>query len=132
MTEQIHVLINGEEYGPYSDAEFRQYLAEQNIISHDLVWTDPLAQWMTVEEFLKKPKPEPTPKVPSKLPTPSDGREATDLFYRGINLSLGDNVVSADLKSSSRSRNQSPRQRSRRSCQRQAMVGRRQIYFTVG
>src|ERR1035437_2868613 len=46
------------------------------------------------EEFLKKPKPEPTPKVPSKLPTPSDGREATDLFYRGINLSLGDNGVS--------------------------------------
>jgi TPR repeat protein len=96
MTEQIHVLINGEEYGPYSDAEFRQYLAEQNIISHDLVWTEPLAQWMTVEEFLKKPKPEPTPKVPSKLPTPSDGREATDLFYRGINLSLGDNGVSED------------------------------------
>ena len=96
MTEQIHVLINGEEYGPYSDAEFRQYLAEQKIISHDLVWTESLTQWVTAEEFLKKPKPEHTPTVPPKLPGPSDGRKATDLFYHGINLSLGHNGIVQD------------------------------------
>jgi TPR repeat protein len=96
MTEQIHVLINGEEYGPYSDAEFRQYLAEQKIISHDLVWTESLTQWVTAEEFLKKPKPEHRPTVLPKLPGPSDGRKATDLFYHGINLSLGHNGVVQD------------------------------------
>lgn len=96
MTEQIHVLINGEEYGPYSDAEFRQYLAEQKIISHDLVWTESLTQWVMAEEFLKKPKPEHRPTVLPKLPGPSDGRKATDLFYHGINLSLGHNGVVQD------------------------------------
>ena len=96
MSDQIHVLINGEEYGPYSDAEFRQYFAEQKMISHDLVWTESLSRWVTAGEFLKMPKPERTQNVPPKLLTPSAGRKATDLFYHGIDLSLGHNGVVQD------------------------------------
>ena len=58
MTEQIHVLINGEEYGPYSGDEFRQYFDEQKIIGHDLVCTESLTQWVTAKEFRKRLKVE--------------------------------------------------------------------------
>src|ERR1039458_6846507 len=33
MQDLIHVLIDGEEFGPYSDEEFRQYFHEQKIIN---------------------------------------------------------------------------------------------------
>jgi hypothetical protein len=93
MTEEIHVLINGEEYGPYSRPELQQYLAEHKIVHRDLVWTESLTQWVPVEEFLKKSQPELDPSVPPRSPTPSDIREMEDLFYRGITLGLGDSGV---------------------------------------
>src|ERR1039458_7438606 len=96
MQDLIHVLIDGEEFGPYSDEEFRQYFHEQKIINRDLVWAESRTQWETAEEFLKKPRAEQTPNFPPSLPTPSNGRKAKDLFYHGIHLSLGDNGVAQD------------------------------------
>ena len=114
MPDLIQVLIDGEEYGPYSEQEFRQHFDGQKIIGRDFVWTESLTQWVTAEEFLKMPKqeqtaflrffapgntdgkeflkipkPEHTPAIPPRSPTSVEARKATDLFSRGINHILG-------------------------------------------
>lgn len=54
MSRRIHVLINGEQFGPYPEAEFRQHLADRKIVSSDLVWREGLTDWIAAEELLQQ------------------------------------------------------------------------------
>src|SRR5262245_38946759 len=40
MSRRIHVLINGEQFGPYPENEFRQHLIDRKILRSDLVWRE--------------------------------------------------------------------------------------------
>jgi TPR repeat protein len=102
MPDLIHVLINGEQFGPYSEQELRQYIDEQKIIGQDLVWNESLTQWMTTEEFLKTLKTQHMPDHVPSLPTPIDERNGTELYFQGVNLCLGDNGVIQDYRAAYR------------------------------
>jgi len=54
MSNRIHVLINGEQFGPYPEAEFRQHVAERKILKSDLVWREGLPEWITAGELAEK------------------------------------------------------------------------------
>ena len=54
MSKRVHVLIDGEQFGPYPEAEFRQHVSAQKILKTDLVWREGLGDWVTVAEFLDK------------------------------------------------------------------------------
>jgi S1-C subfamily serine protease len=52
MHEQIYVTINGEPFGPYTEEEFRLYIAEEKIQISDLAWHEGLPDWITVDQLL--------------------------------------------------------------------------------
>ncbi|HXJ57557.1 MAG TPA: GYF domain-containing protein, partial [Verrucomicrobiae bacterium] len=52
MSNRIHVLINGEQFGPYPEAEFHQHVADRKILKSDLVWRDGLTDWIPASELL--------------------------------------------------------------------------------
>src|SRR5262245_21663493 len=54
MSKRIHVLINGEQFGPYPENEFRQHLADRKILRNDLVWREGLPGWIPADELLSK------------------------------------------------------------------------------
>src|SRR5262245_34851342 len=53
MSKRIHVLINGEPFGPYPEVEFRQHVADRKILHSDLVWREGLADWIPAGDLLK-------------------------------------------------------------------------------
>ena len=52
MSKRIHVLINGEQFGPYPESEFRQHVTDRKILQSDLVWRESLADWISAGELL--------------------------------------------------------------------------------
>ena len=52
MSNRIHVLINGEQFGPYPEPEFRQHVADRKILRSDLVWREGLVDWIPAGELL--------------------------------------------------------------------------------
>ena len=52
MSKRIHVLINGEQYGPYPEKELRQHVADTKILGNDLLWREGMPEWLAVSEFL--------------------------------------------------------------------------------
>ena len=52
MSNRIHVLINGEQFGPYPESEFRLHLAERKILKADLAWREGLADWLPATEMI--------------------------------------------------------------------------------
>src|ERR1051325_4396368 len=69
MSKRIHVLINGEKFGPYPETEFRQHLAEKKILRTDLVWREGLPAWIEAEEFLAALDKESAAALPVSPPT---------------------------------------------------------------
>src|SRR6187401_2414001 len=53
MSRRIHVLINGEKFGPYAEIEFQRHLADKKILRSDLVWREGLTDWVTAEALLQ-------------------------------------------------------------------------------
>jgi uncharacterized RDD family membrane protein YckC len=47
---QIHINRDGQNYGPYSLDEARQYLASGNLIATDLAWFEGAANWMPLSQ----------------------------------------------------------------------------------
>ena len=47
---QIHINRDGQNYGPYSLDEARQYLASGNLIETDLAWFEGAANWMPLSQ----------------------------------------------------------------------------------
>lgn len=54
LSEQgrYYVLINNENFGPYSRHELVQYVSEKKILRKDPAWTEGLTEWVTVEDIL--------------------------------------------------------------------------------
>ena len=40
MSNRVHVLINGEPFGPYPEVEFRQHIQDRKILKSDLAWRE--------------------------------------------------------------------------------------------
>ena len=47
---QWHCSIGGQKYGPISEADVKQWIAEGRLSSLDLVWTDGMAEWASVSQ----------------------------------------------------------------------------------
>ncbi|MCE3004601.1 MAG: DUF4339 domain-containing protein, partial [Xanthomonadaceae bacterium] len=47
---QIHINRDGQNYGPYTLDEARQYLASGNLIDTDLAWFEGAANWMPLSQ----------------------------------------------------------------------------------
>ncbi len=52
MSRRIHVLIQGEQFGPYPENEFCQHLADKKILRSDLVWREGLPEWIPAADLL--------------------------------------------------------------------------------
>src|SRR5262245_12457872 len=52
MSNRVHVLINGEQFGPYPEVELRQHIEDRKILKSDLAWREGLADWISVDELL--------------------------------------------------------------------------------
>lgn len=53
MSRRIHVLIQGEQFGPYPENEFCQHLADKKILRSDLVWREGLAEWIPAGDLVE-------------------------------------------------------------------------------
>lgn len=61
---QIHINRDGQNYGPYSLDEARQYLASGNLIDTDLAWFEGAANWMPLSQvpgIAAQPRPAAAP-----------------------------------------------------------------------
>ncbi|MFO0041626.1 MAG: DUF4339 domain-containing protein, partial [Pseudomonadota bacterium] len=47
---QIHINRDGQNFGPYTLDEARQYLASGNLIETDLAWFEGAANWMPLSQ----------------------------------------------------------------------------------
>ena len=64
---QILIARDGEQFGPYTAEEVRDYLIEGTIFPTDLAWHDDLPEWVTVDQLELDCPPERTPPPPGKL-----------------------------------------------------------------
>lgn len=62
---QIHVSRNGQNYGPYTPDEVRQYLQSGHILPNDLAWHEGLANWEPVNRLAILSGPAPRPAAPA-------------------------------------------------------------------
>ena len=46
---QWHCMVNGQKYGPISETELRAWVAQSRVRGTDLVWTDTMSNWQTLE-----------------------------------------------------------------------------------
>ena len=73
---QIYISRNDEQFGPYSEADVRQYLASGELSPDDLAWHEGQAEWQQLSTIVRSTLSRPTRTTPSR-PTPS--RSATPL-----------------------------------------------------
>ncbi len=75
---EILIVRDGEQFGPYTDEEVRDYLADGALLSTDLAWHEGLAEWTPVRDVQLQCAPQKTPPPPSRLaPKPSVARALT-------------------------------------------------------
>lgn len=59
---------NGQQFGPYSADELKQYVAEGRVLSTDLAWEDGMPNWLPVSQIMAQ-QGMPVP-VPGRSPAP--------------------------------------------------------------
>ncbi len=79
---EIHILLAGEQIGPFSAAQVRQYLGEGLVTPTDLATCDGMEDWQTID-FIMAHLPEPEP-------VPADERAFPDTAAAGSPDSAGD------------------------------------------
>jgi len=47
---QWHCMVNGQQYGPVGEAEFRTWIANGRVGANDMVWTDGMSRWQPLRE----------------------------------------------------------------------------------
>jgi hypothetical protein len=52
--EQFRVSRNGKEFGPYTEADLRAYLASGNIVETDLVRSEQMKKWVSLKRMLPR------------------------------------------------------------------------------
>jgi hypothetical protein len=57
----IYILQNGQQAGPYTDDELREYLAAGQVQGTDLAWREGLAEWVPLASILPAEAVEPAP-----------------------------------------------------------------------
>lgn len=67
---QIHINRDGQNYGPYSLDEARQYLASGNLIETDLAWFEGAANWMPLSQVPGVVPARPAAPVAAPAPAP--------------------------------------------------------------
>jgi lipoprotein NlpI len=71
---EIHILRAGEQVGPYSETQVRQYLGEGVVSSSDLAFHEGMDTWQTLELLLAElppaPVPDPSPSLSPENPSP--------------------------------------------------------------
>jgi GYF domain 2 len=66
---QYRILIKGQEYGPYTEAELREMFASQTIRSDAHYWYEGMPEWKPVTELpFVASAPPPHPVIPPQLP----------------------------------------------------------------
>jgi hypothetical protein len=62
----------GQQYGPYSVEELRQFVTSGNILASDMAWAQGMPAWVPVSQILGgAPAPAPAPAAPAPAPAPS-------------------------------------------------------------
>ncbi|KAB2639305.1 MAG: DUF4339 domain-containing protein [Verrucomicrobia bacterium] len=46
MSNQWHLLINGQQYGPYSEEDLLQFVREGRVVRDSLLWTEGMHEWV--------------------------------------------------------------------------------------
>jgi len=65
---QILVARDGEQFGPYTSEEVRDYLAEGALFRTDLAWYEGLEEWVLLDQVELDCPPVKTPPPPSRIP----------------------------------------------------------------
>ena len=68
---QIHIMRNGEQFGPYSEEEVREHLAQGLLLPADLAWHEGIDNWAPLSDLIvapkqKTPPPPPIPVAPRR------------------------------------------------------------------
>ncbi|MBS3821938.1 MAG: DUF4339 domain-containing protein, partial [Phycisphaerae bacterium] len=100
MTEW-HCYVDGQQYGPISEDELREWMASGRVKPTDMVWTEGMADWqpaggidreqLTAEypAASGQPQAEPEPPLLDALPGGTGGQAAVgELFSRGLSIVL--------------------------------------------
>jgi hypothetical protein len=53
---QIHIFRDGKQFGPYSEADVREYLDQGSLSPTDLAWHDGLESWTGLNQIISTPK----------------------------------------------------------------------------
>ena len=73
---QILIARDGEQFGPYTAEEARDYLAQGALFRNDLAWHEGLTEWIALEQVELDCPPERTPAPPAKVaPKPGAARD---------------------------------------------------------
>src|SRR5450756_95489 len=72
----------GQQYGPYSVEELRQFVASGNILSSDMAWAQGMPAWVPVSQILggapaAAPAPAPAPAPSYQAPGPAFAQPPT-------------------------------------------------------
>src|SRR5262245_31866526 len=106
MSNRIHVLIDGEQFGPYPEVEFRQHLADRKILRSDPVWREGLADWVSAEKLLgmldlgrqhAAPAPATVESIVARTKSAAEQGDAEAQFQLGLIFEKGDGVAPLDL-----------------------------------
>jgi hypothetical protein len=100
---EYRIARDGQTYGPYTEAELRQYLASGNIVDSDLARSDTMTDWQPLRKVLPKQKKVKTGKLNpaglrKDLPSPPDMPWWLALVlegFSGMTFFLAWNVVEA-------------------------------------
>jgi hypothetical protein len=73
---QIHIHRDGQQYGPYSLEQAREYLAAGNLLKSDLAWYDGAQDWVPLSQLtdLSPSVFQPAHETPSWVPARRDGQ----------------------------------------------------------
>jgi hypothetical protein len=64
---QIHIVRDGQPFGPYTEEEVRDYLAEGALLPTDLAWHEGLKDWIAIDQVQLQCAPHRTPPPPPRL-----------------------------------------------------------------
>jgi len=73
---QIYVARDGQQFGPYTAEEVRDYLAEGTLLRSELAWHEGLENWVTLDQIALDCPAKKTPPPPSKVPPKSGAAQS--------------------------------------------------------
>lgn len=84
VSEQTWIGQNGKQYGPYSEAQIRQWLREGKFAADAVAWREGMADWVPLATLFPPqaapPAPPPPPAPPAPPPSPPAGTDRMQGF----------------------------------------------------